>query len=198
MKQRTRIQKRTKRALARSRSLLPSQPSGPSGLQQIHEVWGTQVVIAAAAGTISQSFAISPAGLLLAARLAGYQTLADEVRIDLANVVLTPVLSRTAPGRVTMYIERDPTAAVVATVDLASDQRERFVGSVRDPLSLTWRPQEPDDLQFNLLNPGTTSLGKFCVVGDSIKRSDGVTATVGGELVFTAQIRVAMTLRGRP
>ncbi len=144
---------------------------------------------------VSDTTTISPAGLLLAARLAGYQAVADEVRIDRVDVEYQPVLGRSGSGRVGAYIERDPTAAAVATVELASDQREAVSGNVSMPYVLHWRPQEPADREFNLLNPGSTALGKVILLGSVI--ADSGTA-VNNYVVFIKRVHVWMTIRGRP
>lgn len=145
---------------------------------------------------MSQTFTISPAGLMLAARLTGYQALADEYRIDLASLTLQPLHGSNSSGRAVLYIERDPLAAAVATVELASDQRERVILSARDTASLSWRPQEPADKEFQLLNPGTTSLGSFKVVGDGFYVQGAIPAAA--VTIWTAVFRVALTIRGRP
>jgi hypothetical protein len=171
----------------------PSNSLSLNCTQQIHERYTTTAVSSASILTISYN--ISPAALLLAGRLAGYQAIADEVRIDFVRTTLTPVLGASSSGRSALYIERDPAAALVATVNLADDQRERVVGRVHQPLQISWRPQEPNDLQFNLLNPGTVSLGKFGLVGDNI--TDANAANYSG-VVYNVQFLVAMTIRGRP
>jgi hypothetical protein len=171
----------------------PSNSLSLNCTQQIHERYTTTAVSSASILTISYN--ISPAALLLAGRLAGYQAIADEVRIDFVRTTLTPVLGASSSGRSALYIERDPAAALVATVNLADDQRERVVGRVHQPLQISWRPQEPDDLQFNLLNPGTVSLGKIGLVGDNI--TDANAANYSGT-VYNVQFLVVMTVRGRP
>lgn len=145
---------------------------------------------------MSSRFGVTPAGLLIAARLSAYQGVADEVRIDSVTVTLVPVFGMTASGRVAFYLERDPAAAAVATVELASDQREVVTGRPQQTLRLSWRPQEPADREFNLLNPGTVSLGLFTIVADSLANS-GVAVPIATN-VFTARIVTRMTIRGRP
>lgn len=177
----------------RASSRIPRPVRALSGLQQIHE--RTTSIGASAAGTLSQSWLISPAALITAARIAGYRAIADEVRIDLVRCELVPILGSASTGRTVLYIERDATAAAVATVTLANDQREKVAGQIHSPLSLSWRPQEPMDLEFNLLNPGTTALGHFTVIGDNI--TDAAAAAFTGSC-YTVQFFIAMTLRGRP
>ncbi len=167
----------------------------PRVLQQVLEVT-SNVFPTTGLGVLSQTVGIDPVSLLLAARLTGYRALADEVRIDLVSMTLDPIHGTSSSGRAVMYIERDPTAAIVGTVDLASDQRERVIGSVRDRLSLTWRPQEPTDREFNLLNPGTTSLGSFQVLCDNVYVQG--TIAPNSTPIWTRVIRVALTIRGRP
>lgn len=147
-------------------------------------------------GVFTGTFALDPAVLITAARLAGYQAVADEVRLDSIVFNYVPHLGSTAGGRLALYIDRDPAAAAVATVSAAKDQREVVSGCVRDHLSLTWRPQEPDDRQFNLLNPGTTSLGSFVLIGDAL--TDAGVALPNGTIFGTTEYVVRMTLRGRP
>jgi len=144
---------------------------------------------------ISDITTISPAGLLLAARLAGYRAVADEVRIDQVDVEYQPCLGRAGSGRIGAYIERDSTAAAVATVELASDQRESVSGNVSVPYVLHWRPQEPADREFHLLNPGSTALGQFIFLGTAI--FDANTA-VNNYVAFIKRVHVRMTIRGRP
>jgi len=148
----------------------------------------------AASGTVR---VVSIAQLLLTARLNGYQAVADEVRIDHVTVQLYPVYGTAAAGQVALYLERDATAAVVASFALASDQREKVVGSIRDRLSLDWVPQEPDDYDFNLLNPGTVAKATFYLVGANLADGGG-TAIPNATTIFTTRVITDFTLRGRP
>jgi len=154
-------------------------------------------VSTSAAGVISSGILSLYPQSILAPRLAGYQAIADECRIDQVTVTLTPIYGNNCTGRVTLYLERDSTAAIVATVLLASDQRERFVGSIREPLRLMWRPQEPADREFELLNPGTVSKGIFYVKADQLADSAGV-AIPNNTPIFTMTAVSLVTLRGRP
>lgn len=165
----------------------------------IREVQAVQVITSAGtAGTISSTIAVvDPAGSILAARLTGYRALADECRIDSMSVTLSPVYGKSSNGRVAMYIDRDPSSAIVASVERASDQREKVIGLLSETLSLTWRPQEPADRGFELLNPGTTVLGYFRIVADTLSDGGG-TAIPVSTLTHTATIRVNFTIRGRP
>jgi len=172
--------------------------SSASVLQQVKEAYSGQVQISGSvAGTISFTKALQPSTILLAARLAGYQALADQIRIDKVTLKLNPIYGSSASGRVTCYIERDPTAAIVASVDLANDQREVVRGKFSSPMSITWRPQQPTDYSFNLLNPGTVSLGTIYVIGDALKDTTGTTAAVSTN-AFSYTVVTWFTLRGRP
>lgn len=184
--------KRTRRNPSRA----PSRGVSTS-FYTIHEVYSLPVQTSAD-GVVSRTLsAIQPSGLILAARLAGYQAIYDECRIESVRVVLTPLYGTNTRGRVVMYVERDPTGAIVASVDLANDQREKVFGNLYTPISINWRPQEPDDHAFNLLNPGTTSLGSFFIKADSLQDGAGATI-VNASTVFTATLYVTVTLRGRP
>jgi hypothetical protein len=143
------------------------------------------------AGNISAGYAINAANLIIAARLAGYQAIRDQFRIDRVRFTLIPSLSAsTGVGRVAHYIERDGTAAAVANVNLASDQLESSVDVSWKPQVLEWFPQQPSDLAFYVLNPGTTTaLATYFIVGT------GLPATT---VIYTLRIEVRMTLRGRP
>lgn len=142
-----------------------------------------------AGGAISQQILLRPSSLLLAARLTGYQAIFDEARLDSVTIKATPNNGANAPGMISTYIERDPVGAIVATAILAADQRESVSASAYQPWKLTWAPQEPADLEFNLLNPGTTALGSFNMVGTAFG------ATVNA---YTVTIVSQWTMRGRP
>lgn len=126
---------------------------------------------------------------MLAARLAGYQALRDQIRIDRVRITLHPIFGADTEGQTAIYVERDPTAAVVATVALASDQFESKTGHVYMPLSLEWIPQQPTDRTFNLLNPGTVVLATVFVYGASMPASLPV---------YNYTVELWATLRGRP
>jgi Zn-dependent M16 (insulinase) family peptidase len=141
-------------------------------------------------GLVSSSIDLDPAVLILAARLAGYQALRDEIRIDGVKAIYEPYLSAsTGTGSLAMYIERDPTAAIVASYALASSQYESTTFRSWDNGTIVWRPQQPSDYAFNLLNPGTVKLGKIQIVGQGLPVSVDVGAT---------RILLSATLRGRP
>jgi len=156
-------------------------------LTQIHER-NTIAIASTASGTLSETFAVS-AGNILAARLAGYRAIYDQVRIDRFRVTFVPRLGTGQTGNIAIYIERDPTAAIVATLELASDQFEVVRGPARAPLALDWLPQQPTDHQFNLLNPGTVILSSIMLVGA------GCSATaIQGDVT----LELWTTMRGRP
>ncbi len=90
-----------------------------------------------------------------------------------------------------MYLERDPAAAVVATQALALDQREVVTCPMWQSTKLVWRPQEPADKAFELLNPGTTGLGTMFLLGGNS------TATPNVQVGFLT-VEVWATIRGRP
>jgi len=163
----------------------------------VTEITPVSIATTGAGVCTNAALTITPSVLVVAARLAGYQAIYDEVRIDKIHVTLHPILGSTTAGRVAFYLERDPAAGAVGSVALALGQRELAQGSIRNTLSLNWAPQEPADWEFNLLNPGTVSLGKFVVMADSLADGAGV-ALPNATTMYTADIRVAMTLRGRP
>lgn len=142
-----------------------------------------------AGGALASSYSVAPAGIILAARLAGYQALRDECRIDRVMAHLLPIQGTGASGQVCMYIERNIADAPVATFALANDQQEKVAGHVSRPLTLNWLPREPADHEFNLLNPGTVSLAEFQIV------ASGLTASTA---YYTLQLVFYATLRGRP
>jgi hypothetical protein len=166
-----------------------------SVLQHITELRNS-IIATSAAGLVSSTVAIQPTTLIAAARLAGYQVLADEIRIDSVTYAFDPLLGSTAGGRLALYIERDPAAAAVASVSSAMDQREVVHGNVRTGLNITWHPQEPNDRQYNLLNPGTTSLGSFILLGDLM--TDSGTLLPIGTSIGTLATTIKFTIRGRP
>jgi hypothetical protein len=150
----------------------------------------TTAITSSAVGALNYQVNVSPAGLLLAARLAGYQALRDQIRIDRVVVCLIPTQSAsTGTGQTAIYIDRDPTAATVANLALACDQFEKVHDVNWRPLVLTWRPQQPVDRTFNNLNPGTVSLATFNVVGNQMPASSQV---------YMQEVTVYATLRGRP
>jgi hypothetical protein len=142
-----------------------------------------------AGGAVASTKVISPAGLILAARLTGYQALRDQVRIKKVQVHLKPIASASTPGLGVLYIERDPAAAVVATPQLALDQFEVTSCQAWNALSLTWKPQQPSDRAFQNLNPGTTSLGSFYLLGTGF--------TVSAP-IWNMTVKIWAVLRGRP
>ena len=166
-------------------------------LQTVYEV-SSMGVLCDSQANLANTTTISPAGLLLSSRLAGYMAVADEVRLDRVDIEFIPVLGRGASGRCAAYIERDPTAAAVATVDLASDQRESVAGNASQKFVLHWRPQEPLDREFNLLNPGTVSLGSVILLGTQLADPGVPTADMPNRFVYMKKIHVWMTIRGRP
>ncbi len=138
---------------------------------------------------MSIAIPVSAAGTMLAARLAGYQALRDQIRIDRVRVTLHPIQGADTEGQTAIYVERDPTAAVVATVALASDQFECKTGHVYNELAIEWTPQQPTDRNFNLLNPGTVVLANVYVYGASMPSSAAI---------YNYTVELWATLRGRP
>jgi hypothetical protein len=184
------------RTSAQSRARRPRRNfSSSSPLFQSIRERTTTAVTSIAGGSIATSLGISPATIITAARLTGYRAIADEIRIDYIRLNLTPILGAASTGRTVLYVERDPNAAIVATVALADDQREKVIGRVNTPLSICWRPQEPTDREFQTLNPGSHSLGTFQIVSDQITDATA-TAFVGN--CYSQQLLVYATLRGRP
>jgi hypothetical protein len=149
----------------------------------------TQVITSDAGGGYSNTFNVSPAGLLLAARLTGYQALHDQVRIDRVVASLRSLVSTSTSGLMVLYIERDPAAAAAGTVPLALDQFEVSSGNAWRCFSHSWRPQQPTDRVFNLLNPGTVALSRIALVGSGFPNSTPV---------FELKLTVWCTMRGRP
>lgn len=149
----------------------------------------TTLISSNGAGQVSLTVPVSAAGLMLAARLAGYQALRDQVRIDRVKITLHPINGTDSEGQTCVYVERDPTAAVVATVALASDQFESRTASSWQPLSIEWYPQQPTDLNFNLLNPGTVVLSNVYVYGASLPASLPA---------YNVTVESWLSLRGRP
>jgi hypothetical protein len=142
-----------------------------------------------AAGHVTMTVPVSAAGSLLAARLTGYQALRDQVRIDHVKVTLNPINGTDSEGQTAVYVERDPAAAVVATVALAADQFEARTASSWQKLCIDWYPQQPTDLTFNLLNPGTTVLSNIYVYGASLPVSVAS---------YNVTVESWLSLRGRP
>jgi hypothetical protein len=139
---------------------------------------------------------IDPVGLIAGARLAGYQVIRDDARIDHVRVTLEPLYSGTSSGRTALYIERDAAATISATYLLADSQFERRCGSLVDKLVLDWFPQQPADFAFQPLSPGNLSLGYFAAVGDSL--TSNATLIPASATVYSAIVETWMTLRGRP
>jgi hypothetical protein len=142
-------------------------------------------------GLVAISIALTPSAMFTAARLAGLRALHDEIRFDRVTMELIPQLGANTVSTTALYIERDPTAAVVGTIELAASQFESVNGPLNRPIALTWRPQQPQDRAFNLLNPGTVSLGTFYGVGGSATVTPSVPA-------YLIHIHVWATVRGRP
>lgn len=159
-------------------------------LERIYERYTTIVNSTVTTGASNASWVISPAGLLLAARLAGYQALRDQIRIDRVKLKFHPIASTSTSGLGVLYIERDPAATVVGSFSLALDQFEVASASSWQPMSLLWRPQQPTDRLFQNLNPGTTSLGTFFETG----AGHGVAALP----IWEVTVCLWATLRGRP
>lgn len=174
---------------SKGKKSLPKVLSGGI-LQRIVEET-VDVATTTAGGIIGFQYALKPADLILAARLAGLRALHDEIRIDRVRVRLEPQLGANCVSTTAMYIERDPTAAVVGTIQLAASQFESVSGPLNRPLELTWRPQQPSDLEYHLLNPGTVSLGTIYALGGS----SAVTASVPAYLI---RVTLYATVRGRP
>lgn len=157
-------------------------------IQKVYER-NTTILASDAAGHVTMTIPVSPAGILLASRLSGYQALRDQARIDRVRVTLSPINGTDTEGQTAIYIERDPTAAIVATVALAADQFESEHKNVWKPLSLLWTPQQPSDHTYNLLNPGTVVLANIYIYGASIP------ATVN---CYNVTVESWISLRGRP
>lgn len=149
----------------------------------------SSVVNSDAGGLIAGTVPISAAGLISAGRLAGYQALRDQIKIIRVTVTLAPFSGTGSTGRTVVYVERDPTAAVVGSVYLASDQFESRSAMAWEQNALTWRPQQPTDYLYNLLNPGTVVLANMYLKGS------GYAATTA---CYTQIIEVWAVLRGRP
>jgi len=149
----------------------------------------TFLVNADGAGHVAMTIPVSPAGLLLATRLAGYRALRDQMRIDRVVVTLHPINGTDTEGQVGVYVERDPTAAVVGSVPLVADQFESVVGQAFKTISLEWLPQQPTDREYLLLNPGTDVLSNIYVYGASFPAS---LAT------YNVTVESWTSLRGRP
>jgi hypothetical protein len=148
-------------------------------------------------GVVALQINTSPQGLLLPSRLTAYQALADEVRLDQCSLTLIPILGKSVGGRVTVYIERNLGMGPVATVDLANDQREVVASSLRNVINIKWSIQSPFDKSFNALNPGSTAMCRFFVVGDNLQSDAGV-AVPNATQIFTARLVSNWTVRGRP
>jgi len=105
------------------------------------------------------------------------------------RVTLHPISGADTEGQTAIYVERDPTAAVVASVALATDQFESATGHVYQTLTLDWMPQHPTDRNFNLLNPGTVVLATMYVYGASMPATTAI---------YNYTVELWATLRGRP
>jgi hypothetical protein len=159
-------------------------------LERIFERYTTILNSTVTTGASNASWVISPAGLLLGSRLTGYQALRDQIRIDKVVLSFRPIASTSTSGLGVLYIERDPSAAVVGNFSLALDQFEVATASSWQPMSLTWRPQQPSDREFQNLNPGTVSLGTFFETG----AGHGAAALP----LWEVTVKLWATLRGRP
>lgn len=147
-------------------------------------------------GAYSGTIAIgSPAGLISAGRLAGYQALRDDIRLDRVKMTFTPYYRGTSRGLVAAYIERVPTEAVSATLTLASDQLECKTVALSEGFSLSWSPQQPSDREFQPLNPGTVALFDLDCVGSGLE-GNGV-ALPSGTAFMWVTVETWSTLRGR-
>jgi hypothetical protein len=150
-----------------------------------------------AVGGLSLTVAsVSPASLISAAHLTGYQAIRDECRIDRVRVSLYPIFSGTTSGRVALYLERDSAASISASYDLAQEQLELAFGRLTDPLVLEWHPQEPLDREFQTLNPGTRVHANYFIVADALAANGAPLAI--NYFVFEAIVETWATLRGRP
>lgn len=192
----TRIPKSNNSNKRLNRRQRPSQVLGSRVFTPIHEKY-TIATVTTGAGALSASTSISPAGCILAARLAGYQAISDEIRLDRVLITMRPIFGTNYSGAVAVYIDRDAAAATVASELLACDQREQCNGQLFTEKRLEWRPQEPADKEFNLINPGTVALAKFHFVGVALTDSAGA-AIANGANLYTSVIEVWATLRGRP
>ncbi len=159
-----------------------------NALQSIYER-NTTLLNSDATGHVTSNVPVSPAGTMLAGRLTGYQALRDQCRIEMVRVTLHPITGTDTEGMVGMYIERDPTAAIVATVALIADQFESSVAQAWKTNSVVWHPQQPTDRTFNLLNPGTVVLANIYTYGASFPASIAC---------YNVTVELWATLRGRP
>lgn len=157
-------------------------------LDEIYER-DTFYIASDAGGLVANTKTCSPAGLMLAGRLTGYQALRDQIRIDRVRVEMKPIASASTGGLAALYIERDPSAAVVATPQLALDQFEVTSCQAWAKMMLTWTPQQPSDKAYQNLNPGTTSLGSFYLIGSGFPASTPI---------WNMTVKLWATLRGRP
>jgi hypothetical protein len=157
-------------------------------MEEHYERTTTQVA-STAGGLLAQTVPVSPAGLVSSGRLTGLQALRDQARINRVKISLRPMRGTDSEGLCCLYIERDPTAAVVATTALACDQFERAIGQAWNSVVLEWRPQQPTDLVFGLLNPGTSVLANIFLVGTGFEASYNA---------YEMIVEAWFTLRGRP
>jgi hypothetical protein len=157
----------------------------------------TLSVYASNTGVIAGNFYyVAPSTLILASRLSGYQAIRDDIRIDHVRCTFNPAFKGTTSGRLVLYLERDPTEAVSSTVLLANDQFEKSCGALTDKLVLNWVPQQPTDLAFQPLSPGTAQLAFFTLVADTLS-SNGVAVPITG-VIGSLDLELTATLRGRP
>ncbi len=150
-----------------------------------------------AAGVVSTLSELRPAILIPATRLAGYQAVYDEIRIDRVVITWVPLYGAGAGGRICVYIDRDITDGTVATVDLAVGQQEKIFVPFSRGGTMTWIPREPTDREFQPLNPGTVSLARIHIIGESLTDGSAVAipnATDSGTLHCVTYA----TVRGRP
>jgi len=169
--------------------------AGARMLQPVYERNTTQLSIngsSFATGTV----VLAPDPMIEATRLGGYQALHDEIRIDHITFTLRPRMGASASGVTCMYIDRDPASTIASDEMLATDQYEAVADHVSRPLVVHWRPQEPADREFNLLDPGTVSLGNLFVISNQIAGPAGTLLTSG--VAYDLTTEVWFTVRGRP
>jgi hypothetical protein len=179
---------RRNQTIGSSSSRRGSKASSGHALESHYERY-TVGLTSDASGNVAATVPVSPAGLVLAARLTGLQALRDQARIDHVRITIRPFLGTDSEGMWVLYTERDPAAAVVATMPLALDQFEVASGRAWDKVVLDWKPQQPTDLLYGLLNPGTVVLSNIYVKASALPVS-----IPAAEMVVEAWF----TLRGRP
>ncbi len=148
----------------------------------------TYIQASSGTGTIAQTLGVA-LNSILAARLSGLQALHDQARIDQVRISLMPMNGSDTEGILAVYIERDPTAAAVATPALAADQFEVSVAPAWRAQVLNWYPQQPTDRAFLALNPGTTLLANFFLVGSGFPTSVNC---------YEVTLEMWLSVRGRP